>query len=171
MAEAPRLKHSISDPIAFFLICIAVLFDIFKLLLLALVIIPGLGIGVDVIGSPVISMLEDGIEFVVLYFSGAFKGPGGVMRMATMIGTSGTGLLPVVDDFPLTTMTVIWIIWGSRKADKKRFAEETAAHNARMQQEEMIQQGKLLAQQDVVDRMTAARELGREFPRAPANDS
>ncbi len=148
-------KPSIGTIKAIFLIAFAVIFDAIKVILFFLNALPGVGTAIDFIVSMISSALEDGIEFLIFQFSGAYKN--NTASLVLMAATFAAGFVPFIDDFPLTTITVITTIWFSRKSDKLRCEQAKAQYAA--QQEALQREAALQAQaaQDAADRANAQR--------------
>ncbi len=137
-------KPSIGTIKAIFLIAFAVIFDAIKVILFFLNALPGIGTAIDFVVSMISSALEDGIEFLIFQFSGAYKN--NTASLVLMAATFGAGFVPLIDDLPLTTVTVLTTLWLSNKSDKLRCEQAKAQYAAEMEaqnrQVEILEQAK-----------------------------
>ncbi len=147
--------HTIKTPVFVFVLSSAIFLDAIKFILFFVQVFPIIGTGIDVIVDEIIGFIED-MLIGVLGFAGGFTDKMFITTITSMIGNAVINAIPEVDTFPSTTITVIFIFWRSRVADKKRYlaAVKTEEAAARAQAEQAIREQRA---QEVAERMLAQR--------------
>jgi hypothetical protein len=120
MALKLRNTQRIGDVKALAIISVAVICDALKILLFFINAIPLVGTALDAIVSFFVSIIEVIIDFGTLGFSGAYTGPGSTTNLLFTMAATVIDFVPIIDDLPITTLSVLFIIWNSRKTDKKQ---------------------------------------------------
>ena len=98
------------NPFMWVLAIISGVSDTAKMFLFTFNGIPGPGTAIDAGGSFIISVAQITGVFGGLWYQGLYKGENSTKNALITLGISGFDLIPVVDDIPLTTPTVIYMI-------------------------------------------------------------
>jgi hypothetical protein len=166
MANAPVHKHTIGDIKAAAFISVAVVCDAFKILLFFLNGIPVIGTAIDVTLSFFIGIIEMLIDYGGLGMSGAFKG-NSMTSNALLMGMGAViDLVPEINDFPITSITVLFIIWNSRKSDKKQYAADVKAWGEAQKHANRNYEARLYAAQNAVANANAMRQQAMDVSRS-----
>ncbi len=105
------------SPWAWFYASIAGVLDAAKFLLFFLNGFVGAGTAIDVVGSFIISVIEITVVFGGLWFIGLYKGKRSTENALVTMAVSSMDLMPIIDDIPFTTPTVLFMIMRAKRAN------------------------------------------------------
>jgi hypothetical protein len=150
--QPPEKKKTVSDLAAGVYIGLAVIFDALKILLLFVDGIPFVGAPIGILGAWVVSALEFLTITFGLFISGAYKGKSSAVNGLITMAVGAIDFVPILDDFPWTTLATINIIMRSRANDKKEYEENqkryAAQSKAQQNQQAQLQQNAANAAQN-----------------------
>jgi hypothetical protein len=170
MASTPAKKHTISTVAAIFFVGIAVIFDGIKIVLFFIDSIPVVGAPIGFLGSWVVSAFEFICITVGLYIAGAYRGKNATTNALWTMVVGVIDMIPILDDFPSTTIAVVMIIARSRFNDKIE-AEENARKRAATEKHKKEQEVKRHAASSAQQRANQVRPQALAISIAAANDN